>query len=341
VLTLRDVAVLPSREAIEPMRAELARTRTLLEIRAGGAGPEWTVASADVPFAWERGRPLAGAKRFFFAPRETLLTWAGETVSPAEPEARPLALIGVHACDLAAIAHQDRFFADDPWYQRRRGQAFLLGIDCLAACAGGFCRDVDAGPFARGGFDLDLTPLLDGRVVAVPGTPAGLNLLGVLGLVVEPPSPALAAAYEEARERAEASFPARPALARAMARIDAGEVTHGEWHALGPSCISCTGCTNVCPTCSCFTVVDEPGGGGGVRVRVWDSCLLEGFQREASGHTPAPHTGDRVRRFWTHKLESAYVPACGRLGCVGCGRCDVTCPGGIGALGVLGRLGGG
>jgi ferredoxin len=86
-------------------------------------------------------------------------------------------------------------------------------------------------------------------------------------------------------------------------------------------------------------VVDEPRPGGGARVREWDSCLLEGFQREASGHHPAPRPADRVRRFWEHKLSPAFVAALGRLGCVGCGRCEAACPGTIGALTVLRALG--
>jgi sulfhydrogenase subunit beta (sulfur reductase) len=341
VLSDGGVAVLAGRAGIEALRAELARTRTLFEIRRGDAGAAWEPVSPALPFEWERGRPLVGAKGFFFAPREPLLEWTDDVATLREPDVAPFAVVGVHACDLAAIGHQDRFFADDPWYQRRRGQAFLVGIDCLRACAGGFCRDVDAGPFAGAGFDLDLTPLSDGRLVVVAGTAAGRSVLATLGCVVAALPDELRRAHEAARAVAEASFPARPAIARTIARIDAGGVTHGEWHALGPSCIACTGCTNVCPTCSCFTVADERQGTGGTRARVWDSCLLEGFQREASGHSPAPHAGDRVRRFWTHKLEHAFVAACGRLGCVGCGRCDVTCPGAIGALAVMERLGAG
>ncbi|HWP65685.1 MAG TPA: 4Fe-4S dicluster domain-containing protein [Candidatus Limnocylindria bacterium] len=341
MLTGREVAVLPERAGIEALRAALARTRQLLEIRRGDAGSEWTAVSPDVPFEWARERPLGGAKRIFCPPEETLLVWHDATPALAEPEAAPVALVGVHPCDLAAIAYQDRFFARDPWYMRRRSQAVLIGIDCTAACAGGFCHAVDAGPFARDGFDVALTPLVDGRVIATPGTPAGRALLDALGLALEPAAAALSAAYEAARAAAAASFPERPFVADAIARVDGGRVTHGEWHALGVSCFACTGCTNVCPTCSCFTVVDEGDATAGTRSRVWDSCLLAGFQREASGHTPAPHPGDRVRRFWSHKLEQHFAAACGRVGCVGCGRCDVTCPGAIGALGVMARLGSG
>jgi formate hydrogenlyase subunit 6/NADH:ubiquinone oxidoreductase subunit I len=148
------------------------------------------------------------------------------------------------------------------------------------------------------------------------------------------------AAREAAEARARASFPARPFIARAIARLDASAIGDEEWQALGPACFACTGCTSLCPTCSCFTIVDEPHARGGERVRHWDSCLLEGFQREGSGHHPSPRAGDRVRRFWQHKLANEFVADRGRIGCVGCGRCDVACPGSIGALRVLEALGG-
>ena len=200
-------------------------------------------------------------------------------------------------------------------------------------------REVDAGPFAHGGFDLNLTPLDGGRVMIELGSARGREALAAAGVTAPAPDHAAREALAAAEVEARATFPLRPFVARAIERLNAGAIGDDEWQALGPACFACTGCTSLCPTCSCFTVVDETHDGGGERARHWDSCLLEGFQREASGHTPAPHAGDRVRRFWTHKLEQRFVAACGRLGCVGCGRCDVTCPGGIGALGVMARLG--
>jgi len=332
--------VLASRAGFEPVRAALAKTHALFEVRGADPGAEWTPVGPDASFEWDHVRPLASSKRFFFPPSETILAWRGDDATAVEHAPAPFVLVGLHPCDLAAIAYQDRFFADDPWYQARRRQAILVGLDCAAACPGGFCREVGTGPFAHAPFDLDLTPLPDGRVVIEAGSDAGAAVLAAAGV---PPAPLDADdlhAYEAARAAAEASFPPRPFVARAIARIDAGAVADAEWQALGPACFTCTGCTNLCPTCSCFTTVDEISDGGGRRVRVWDSCLLEGFQREASGHHPAPRPGDRVRRFWTHKLAAAFADGFdGRLGCVGCGRCDVTCPGSIGALPVLSALG--
>jgi formate hydrogenlyase subunit 6/NADH:ubiquinone oxidoreductase subunit I len=202
---------------------------------------------------------------------------------------------------------------------------------------------VDAGPFARAPYDVNLTPLPDGRVVASWGSAAGRALLAAAGLAETAIDEATVLLLAELLAAAAATFPPRPFVARARARVDAAPgaaaIRDEEWQALGPACLACTGCTSVCPTCSCFTVVDERHGEGGARARVWDSCLLEGFQREASGHSPAPRAGDRVRRFWHHKLSREFAGSDGRIGCVGCGRCDVTCPGSIGALRVLAALG--
>lgn len=261
-----------------------------------------------------------------------------------EPRPAPFVLFGLAACDLAAIAQLDATFAADPWYRARRAAAFLVGVDCLAACAGGFCVEVDTGPFARAPFDVNLTPLPDGRVVVAWGSPAGIAALDRAGLATAPVDGGTALALAEVAAAAAATFPVRPAVARGLARMNAAPaaaaIADDEWQDLGPRCLACTGCTNLCPTCTCFTVVDEVGPEGGTRARVWDSCLLAGFQREASGHHPAPRPGDRVRRFWYHKLSRDFSDAAGRIGCVGCGRCDVACPGTIGALGVLAALGG-
>jgi formate hydrogenlyase subunit 6/NADH:ubiquinone oxidoreductase subunit I len=330
-------ALLPSRAAFDRIRAAAGEERQLYEVRGELAGG-WVAVDPATPFEWRDTRPLVSAKRFFFPQREPLVAWEDDVAQPTMPDPEPFALVGLHPCDVTAIAYQDRFFADDPWYGRRRSQALLVALNCVRACAGGFCVDVDAGPFVRTGFDLAVTPLQNARVLVEVGSDAGRRVLDRAGVRVADVPDALRIATEE---HAKATFPPRPFIARTIRRIDAGLVTDAEWHALGPACFACTGCTSLCPTCSCFTTIDDDRGGHGMRAREWDSCLLEGFQREASGHNPSPHAGDRVRRFWTHKLERTFAARLGRLGCVGCGRCDVTCPGSIGALRILRALGGG
>jgi hypothetical protein len=327
---------------VQALRATLAAARTLYEVVARHDGPSWRRASASVPFDWDVAPPLDGIKRFFFPPSETLLAWHDGAVREAHAPVAPFALFGVPACDATALAYQDRFFARDPYYARRRRQAIVVGVSCLSACRSGFCSAVEAGPFARDGCDLALTRLGEEVVVAI-GSPAGERVLHDAQIDRRPLGDRDAATLAAAESRARASFADRPPVRRGIARLGspaAGDaVGDDEWQQLGPLCFACTGCTNVCPTCSCFSVHDTVRGSDGERLRCWDSCLLEGFQREASGHHPAPRPGDRVRRFWTHKLGGEHVPEMGRVGCVGCGRCDVACPGSIGATRVLSTLG--
>ncbi len=331
-------------EAVDRLRETLARDRTLYEVRPFAGGAKWERSTGTGSFTWDAPLPLEGIKRFFFPASETLLSWKDGDFCEARPDVAPFALFGVRSCDLSALAYQDRFFAGDPYYRARREQALVIGANCLAACPGGFCVEVDAGPFAREGYDLALTRLSGESVAVQVGSAAGRRALEAVEITTRAPGDDDRERWSRAREHAVQSFVPRPfvqsAIARIQGRVGTLPVADAEWQELGPSCFACTGCTSVCPTCSCFSVEDESRGETINRRRLWDSCLLEGFQREASGHHPAPRPGDRVRRFWTHKLGEEFASELGRLGCVGCGRCDVTCLGQIGATSVLGKLGG-
>ena len=130
-------------------------------------------------------------KRFFHRPVEAL--WRsrrvdGEVQVIAEPEpAERLALIGVRACELRAIAIQDRVLRDgdypDTRYRARRNAAFIVAVNCGQAGGNCFCVSMDAGPRATTGFDLALTELWepgDHRFLIETGSAAGAEVLAEL-----------------------------------------------------------------------------------------------------------------------------------------------------------------
>ncbi|MCG7585570.1 4Fe-4S dicluster domain-containing protein, partial [Photobacterium sp. OFAV2-7] len=143
-------------------------------------------------------------------------------------------------------------------------------------------------------------------------------------------------------------------------KLNADDMSASFWQDVGVQCLGCSGCTTLCPTCSCYgtqsrqiiqaseasvqnsqSVPDSQTGQGtsvSQQVRFWDSCLYEGFQREASFHNPAEQAGERVKRFWYHKFSDDFLPEFGRYGCVGCGRCERTCPGVIGVHSIMKRI---
>ncbi|MBP2291663.1 4Fe-4S dicluster domain-containing protein [Azospirillum rugosum] len=290
-------------------------------------------------------------KRHLYPPRQTLWTGRrdgrGFTVdTPTDPAPRQ-AFLGVRACDLAAMAVQDRVFGvtphdgrsagqerfTDTGYAARRAAAFIVAVNCGRAGRTCFCDSVGTGPKAAGGYDLALTELpgaeLPGRgapaFLAAAGSAAGAALLARL-----PGRPAGA----EDRAAAEAAVEgARAQMGRAMVS-DAGpllarNLEHPRWAEVAARCLNCANCTMVCPTCFCTTVEDSTDLSGDhvERWRRWDSCFTVDFSYIHGGAIRQSGLS-RYRQWMTHKLSSWWEQF-GTSGCTGCGRCITWCPVGI------------
>ena len=109
-------------------------------------------------------------KKYLFPPLTTLLRsqktaagWKFDTPPDIQP---PLAMLGIRACELAALAIQDRIFMGgdyvDPIYAGRRQRLFLVAVNCTQAAATCFCVSMDTGPRCTSGYDLALTELAAG-----------------------------------------------------------------------------------------------------------------------------------------------------------------------------------
>ena len=131
-------------------------------------------------------------KKFLYPPLQRLWQAArngkGLRILPEEEKATPkYAFIGVRACELHAIAIQDKVFLDgqfvDPGYNARRENLFLVAVNCGQAGGNCFCASMNTGPKATSGFDLALTELLqDGRhyFLVEVGTVRGAEILSAV-----------------------------------------------------------------------------------------------------------------------------------------------------------------
>ncbi|HYB90125.1 MAG TPA: 4Fe-4S dicluster domain-containing protein [Candidatus Binataceae bacterium] len=272
-------------------------------------------------------------KPFFFAPEEPLLEVQRERrgfqVRETIPQAPRLAFIGVRACDLAAIAIQDRIFLHDSFrdthYEARRKDAFMVAVNCTRCAPTCFCVSMKTGPEATAGFDLSLTEMEDGFVVR-SNSPAGDAIVAKLRLSAAPDDQIAAA---QARIGQRAASMQRRLDTSDMPGLLYEEAENPRWNDVAARCLSCTNCTMVCPTCFCNTVIDvqEIDGNMSRRVRKWDSCFsLEHAHIRGINFRPKIH--DRYRQWLTHKLAS-WIDQFGTSGCVGCGRCITWCPVGI------------
>lgn len=276
-------------------------------------------------------------KRFLHPPVETL--WraqqgeGGLLFSTAAGPSPRYAFLGVRACELHAIAIQDRVFCEGPYpepgYAGRRRDAFIVAVNCAEAGDTCFCASMDCGPQAEGGFDLALTELIDETrhaFLVEVGSAAGEELLAGL--------PRRAAA--DAERAAAAAVVARTASQMGRRLDTAGlkellqdNPEHPRWSEVAERCLSCANCTMVCPTCFCTTVEDrgDLAGSSAERVRKWDSCFTLDFSY-LHGGSVRQSARARYRQWMTHKLAS-WIDQFGTSGCVGCGRCITWCPVGI------------
>ncbi len=212
-------------------------------------------------FAWANGpqaiKPLA------FAPQETLWQVRRDAAGALQfeavlPEAPALAIIGVRACDLAALALQDAHFLRegrrDPHYAKRREQLFLVAVQCAEPAATCFCASTGDGPTPTAGYDLALSELADGFIV-VAGSDKGRAVLAALNL-----SPATSQQIEAARQQGVAAAAAQTRRLPGRNLRDAlmSQLEHPRWDAVAARCLACGNCTAVCPTCFCHAEVDAP-----------------------------------------------------------------------------------
>ncbi|MGE0535621.1 MAG: 4Fe-4S dicluster domain-containing protein [Pirellulales bacterium] len=272
-------------------------------------------------------------KQFLYPPQVTVVEadrradgWNFRDVPDTEP---PVALLGVRACELAAIAVQDRTFLQgryvDPIYQRRREQALLVAVNCTQAASTCFCTSMNTGPRCTRGFDLALTELPDRFTVEI-GSPRGAAIAAQLPMRT---------ADRRWLELAEAAR--QKAVDEISKRLDTTDIRdllldnleHPRWSEVASRCLSCTNCTMVCPTCFCSSVkeVSDLDFEHVARVRQWDTCFNWDFSY-MNGGVVRDQIRSRYRQWLTHKLAS-WHDQFDVSGCVGCGRCITWCPVGI------------
>lgn len=276
-------------------------------------------------------------KKYLFPPELTLFrarrTETGFSLEPAAAPPPKRAFLGMRACELRALAVQDRVFIDRPGgvtdrhYADARRSVFLIAVECESPAGTCFCASMKTGPAVTPDvpFDLALTELEDGFLLRC-GSAAGEQLVDRLG-----PTPAAADQVAEGRRRVEAAAAAmgRTVEADGLRELLHANQEHPRWDDTAARCLACANCTMVCPTCFCSGVEDTTDLTleSAERVRRWDSCFTPEFARVHGGNY-RPSVRARYRQWLTHKFAS-WVDQFDVSGCVGCGRCITWCPVGI------------
>ena len=276
-------------------------------------------------------------KKFLFP--SVSCVWAAQTVDghfrvmTGEPEYVSRAFLGVRACELHALAIQDKVFLEnayvDSGYKTRRENALIVAVNCTQAGGTCFCDSMGTGPRVSFGYDILLTEIFpDGEhlLLADAATPTGNEILAEISS--QPATREQIAAATAAVDTA-ASHMGRTMPTSGLKELLYRNVENPRWDVLAERCLSCANCTLVCPTCFCSTIEDctDLAGQQAERIRKWDSCFTTDFSYIHGGSVRATPRS-KFRQWMMHKL-AYWNDQFGTSGCTGCGRCITWCPVGI------------
>ncbi|MBI4739915.1 4Fe-4S dicluster domain-containing protein [Candidatus Woesearchaeota archaeon] len=268
-------------------------------------------------------------KDIFFPQLESMFEYSKGEISEVV-ESSPKLLFGVAPCDLQGILFSDAFYKrnfEDKYYLSRIKDRFIVVKGCntppRATC---FCVSAKTGPFAAGGYDLQLIEGADAYFVEV-GSKKGEGFIKKHEKFFEDCPGDAKESLEAIKSKAAGAVDLKVDFQKALDMMSKDNfVPEENYKRIGERCIYCGACLYTCPTCTCFNVFDNvKDETTGQRVRTWDACVFEGYTRETSGHNPRKEKWQRTSRRYEHKLKYDHRLT-GMSGCVACGRCLASCP---------------
>lgn len=284
-------------------------------------------------------RPVEPLKSVVFRPRDFLGALTEDTQIP---ETKEMVVVGVKNCDLSALKIHDHVFLSDPvdpHYKALREKTILVSCDCTEAREVCFCPAVNEQPYAKEGFDINLSETSKGFVVEA-GSEKGEKLLKEVGDLLETADDAILkerdtkrkALYDTvARQASAKGLKAGQDLTKAIEKTIKSDI----WEEFSQNCVECGACNYVCCTCHCFLLADGMADGKTPsRVKQWDSCLHMNFARVAGGANPRRHRAERLYNRFDKKF-SFFPKVLNTYACDGCGRCAEACTGKIDIRDVL------
>ncbi|NHI93066.1 MAG: hypothetical protein EAX96_11230 [Candidatus Lokiarchaeota archaeon] len=270
-------------------------------------------------------------KSIFFPQKEVLFKYEkinGEIkLSDTFEKSSSKIVFAIRPCDARSFKLLDNFFAfgefKDKLYMERRKNSIIIGLGCNHPRSTCFCTSVKGSPFNKEDTDIFFTDLGD-RYLVESITDSGVNIIKNLNVLRDALNDEIIKAEVLSKKVIENM---KDLFAIEVITQNLDEIYDNKmWKLLGDTCIGCGTCSFLCPTCHCFDVIDENiNKNKGQRVRLWDTCQFPLFTLHGSGHNPRPEKKERIRQRIYHKFNY-YINNYDLCGCVGCGRCLISCP---------------
>ncbi len=269
-------------------------------------------------------KPATPVKTFFLPVKENVTVESGIE--------KPAIIMGVPSCDLAALDILDEMYLQrdytDIYYKNRRENFILIGYDCRSIVENCHCTSYGLKPYPEKNCDLMLAR--DRHLVFLQSLSArGAELLKEMGKYAD----IIKASKDEASEINEKRSEITRLLKDKNKNLPGYELS-GKlikdspdkiWKSYASTCVSCGACAAICPTCTCFLLIDRPDF---EKIRQLDTCQYPGFEKVAAGEDPLGELFVRFRN--RYQCKYVWKPLKFKsIACTGCGRCIDTCIGKI------------
>jgi len=263
------------------------------------------------------GTPINTPKDFIYENYKSLIRWnlaGNEAAIETFEEKSKKRIIFLRNCDIKAIRLLDVWFEQDMAdanYKKFRENLTLVTLGCHLIGPHCFCSTFGVDPIEKEDYELQLIKEETGYIVQAKNP------------MFELPKHLEEISYEPKELK---TVILDLGNAHTINDFEKNTELYGE---ITKRCQLCDGCTFLCPTCTCYDIADHGDEIKGERLRLWDSCLFSSFTKMAKGYDPEP----TFAHAWSRRLSCKLVM--NDRSCIGCGRCDMTCPSNIGMKSIL------
>jgi sulfhydrogenase subunit beta (sulfur reductase) len=275
-----------------------------------------------IKISYNKPKPATSLKSFFLPVKENVTT--------EKFDDKPRIILGIPNCDIEGLGILDEIYLDreynDIFYRKRRENTILIASDCFSVQEHCHCLSYNIKPYSEKKADLaviNLNGTIVLRILSQKGEEFIKTIQGILSLEVKDFISVIEKKHLGIETLLTKSNSGLPDYEKTGELITTSK--NDIWEKYSSSCVSCGACTTICPTCSCFLLIDKPGF---EKVKQMDACQYPGFERVAGGEDVLFELHNRFRNRYMCKY--VWKPEkFNSIACTGCGRCIDACIGKI------------
>jgi sulfhydrogenase subunit beta (sulfur reductase) len=269
---------------------------------------------------YNEAKPATPLKMFFLP--------AKLNTARSNPGKKRTVIIGAPACDVEGLKLLDLIYLDDKivdeTYLSRRENSVIISTDCYITQENCHCTTYGINPYSEKGCDISLSST-EGYHYLMAWSEKGVQFIKELESIgkterldINNNEPFIAL-RQETIKKLSTKNKKLPGTEETGEKIKSSD--HDIWEKYSSKCVSCGACSAICPTCTCFLLIDKPGF---EKIKQQDTCQYPAFERVAGGEDPLKALSVRFKNRYMCKY--VWKPERFKaIACTGCGRCIEAC----------------